>query len=323
MVTAVKKTPFQRNRLIRDAIGRATYDAMKADSTIHLFGEGAEVKQHYDAPYILEEFGQRVTTTPIAEDGTLNFAVGTALAGVTPVVDVIAADFLYRCADAICNTAAKLNAVRQARHTLVIRAEYLVGGPTTGQRPEAMFAHVPGLTVHVPSTPADAYGLLRTALQTPGVHLIFEDRMVADGGYFQHEDFYSPTVPFGRLSWRVRHPGADVAVLTYGVLRQQVEALVVRENLRVNLFDLRSIQPLDTSGIMDAVKRTGKLLIVEPDVTRFGVGAEIAALVAEQAPGTRVKRLGAPAVIIPSAIPLHRRMLPSDEEVLDAIGSLA
>lgn len=330
-----KPQPFARNHVLRDAFGRAVYDAMKANPSVYLFGEGAEVKQHYDAPMILRDFPERILTTPIAEDGLVNFALGAALLGIVPVVDIISADFLYRAMDSICNTAAKFNAVRpdQAPRTLVIRAEFMVGSPSTGQRPEALFAHIPGLTVHVPSTPADAYGLMATALKTPGVHLLFEDRMVADNGCFQPEDFYSPSVPFGRLSWRLRNPGASLTILTYGVMRQRVEALVSEHRGHVNLYDLRSIYPLDMTGIIDAVKRTGRLLIVEPDVVHAGVGAEIAAQVAERLPHeipiglgethVRIKRLGAPRVTIPASMGLHARMLPSDQEILDAIAAVA
>lgn len=319
MTTAVKAAPFARNHAIRDALSRALYEGLRRDPSVHLFGEGCEVKQHYDAPDLLRDFPQRIHTMPIAEDGIVNFAVGASLMGILPVVDIISADFLYRAMDSLCNTAAKANHLQGAQRTIVVRAEFLTGGPTAGQRPEALFTHVPGLTVHVPSTPADAYGLMTTALTTPGVHLIFEDRNIEDEGYFQREDFYSQPGPFGRISWRVRNPAANATVLTYGLMRQRVEALVARENLRVNLYDLRSLYPLDMDGVMDAVHRTHRLLIVEPGVLHGGVGAEIAAQVAEAMPQVRVKRLGAPRVTIPQAGSAQARLLPSDQEVRDAL----
>ena len=175
-----KANPFARNHKIRDAISKAIYDGMAQDKSIHLFGEGAWVKQYYDAPKTWKEMPERIVTLPIGEDGNVNFAVGASLLGVTPVVDCIAADFLYRAMDSICNTAAKLNFVRpeQPPRTIVIRAEFLTGGPTTGQRPEALFTHIPGLDVVIPSTPRDAYGLMRRALDSPGVVLFLEDREI-------------------------------------------------------------------------------------------------------------------------------------------------
>lgn len=323
LLTQLKPSPFARNHLIRDAIGKAIADRMAADPAVHLFGEGAAVKVHYDAPDIEARFGDRVHTLPISEDGNVNFAVGASLLGGKPVVDIISADFLYRAMDSICNTAAKLNYVTGREHTIVIRAEFLVGGPTTGQRPEALFAHIPGLRVVIPSTPNDAYGLMQAALTTPGVTLFFEDRMIADNGFFADGDFYTGDhVPFGRIKWRIRNPMATLTVLSYGVMRQRVEALVSEHRGNVNFYDLRSIYPLDIEGILDAVRRTGRLLIVEPDVTHGGVGAEIVAQVTEYAPSVRVKRLGAPRMTTPASIPLHARVLPSDQEVLDAIASL-
>ena len=124
-----KSQPFARNRLLRDASWQAVYDAMRLSPDLHVFGEGAQVKSHFDAPKIEADFPERVHTMPIAEDGGVNFAVGAALMGYTPLYDVISADFLFRAMDSIVNTAAKLEG-----HTIVIRAETLIGGPTTGQR---------------------------------------------------------------------------------------------------------------------------------------------------------------------------------------------
>ena len=326
MLSATKPNPnlFARNHLLRDASYQAVYDAMRVDESVHLFGEGARVKVQYDAPKIEADFLHRVHTLPISEDGNTNFCVGAAIAGVKPIVDIISADFLYRTMDSICNTAAKLNFVSGREHTIVVRAEFLLGGPTTGQRPEAMLMHVPGLRVVIPSTPRDSYGLMRTALETPGVTVFFEDRMIADSGFFTDSDQYTgDRMPFGRLEWRVRDPSASVTVLAYGLMRQRAEAAIKTNNLRANLYDLRSIAPLDVEGILDAVRRTRSLLIVEPDVVTAGVGAEIAAGVAERMPGVRIRRLGAPYRTIPASMALHDGMLPTEEEITDAICRVA
>ncbi len=336
-----KSQPFLRNRLLRDASWVAVYDAMKADSSVHVFGEGAAVKAHYDAPAIERDFSDRVHTMPICEDGSTNFCVGAALLGVKPIMDVISADFLFRAMDSICNTAAKLDYVTGKPHTIVIRAETMIGGPTTGQRPEAMFAHVPGLNVVLPSTPRDAYGLMATALKTPGVTLFIEDRMIADAAPWLDGDLdMGKPVPFGSLGlrWLPMKSQARkvplVTVLTYGVMRQRVEDILapwleawdgdpyVEPNLSVDLLDLRSIYPINWDELTQgrsSLSRTGKLLIIEPDIQYGGVGAEIAAHIAEVMPSVKVKRLGARRATIPARADRHHLHLPSDQEVIDAI----
>ena len=313
------KSPFSRNHLLRDALGQALYDAMREDKAIHLFGEGCEAKMHYDGPQIERDFPDRIHTMPISEDGNVNFAVGTALMGVKPVVDIIAGDFLFRAMDSICNTAAKSAWLRE--FTMVIRAEFLLAGPTTGQRPEALFTHIPGLNVALPSTPRDAYGLMRTALLTPGVTLVLEDRMIADEGPWEPEDLeLGAAVPFGKAAMREGGLRGQPLVLTYGVMRQVVErALLDLPGPRV--IDLCSLYPLDWETIQWNLRggRHNKVLIVEPDVTYGGVGAEIAARLAEEFVGVEIKRLGAPREVIPAASALHARMLPTEEEILHAL----
>ena len=330
LTTPKSRTPFYRNHLLRDAISQAIYDAMASDDSVHMFGEGASVKAHYDAPQIERDFGSRVHTLPISEDGNTNFCVGASLVGVKPIVDVISSDFMYRAMDSIANTAAKLGALREQQSTIVIRAEFLTGGPTTGQHPEALFAAIPGLRVAVPSTPRDAYGLMRTALETPGVSLIFEDRMIDDEGPWAETDLrLGEPVPFGVIRCRQQAMHGHVAILTYGIMRQRVERILKSQpwvqdphdenNLRADLYDLRSIYPIEWKGINLALRRAARLLIVEPDIVYGGVGAEIAAQAHDMRPGVQVKRLGAPRAVIPASPELHRHLLPSDEEVISAI----
>lgn len=335
LLVTPKHDPWQRNHKIRDSIGQAIYDEMALEcwpQRIHLFGEGAHVKVHYDHPAIEQAFPDRVHTLPISEDGSMNFAVGASLLGVKPVVDVITADFLYRAMDSICNTAAKQNFVRpdQPPSTIVIRAEFLIGGPTTGQRPEALFSHIPGLNIVIPSTPRDAYGLMRTALNTSGVTLFFEDRMVSDAGPWQDEDLrVGEGVGLGQAQTRMMGQRGIATIVTYGVMRQVVERVLksyewdrdyyADGNLRADLIDLRSIYPVDFTYLKYMLERTGRLLIIEPDVQYGGVGAEIAATIVEEMPHIRVKRLGGKRAIIPAAMQLHGQMMPSEEDIVSAI----
>ena len=317
-----KKDPFYRNHNIRDGINQAIYEEMGRDPSIYLFGEGSWVKQHYDAPKILAEFPERIVTLPISEDANTNFAVGASLLGVKPVVDVILADFLYRTMDSICNTAAKLNFVAangQEPRTIVIRSEFIIGGPTTGQRPEALFTHIPGLNVVIPSTPRDAYGLMRTALNTPGVTLFFEDRMIPDDGMSETDCRFLGPIALGYAHERRNgNIKPDLTVLTYGVMCHLVEQ-ALDPMLNLDLIDLRSIYPIDWTAIKASVRRSHQLLIIEPDVSYGGVGAEIVATIAEAMPSVQMKRLGAARQTIPATLSLHEAMLPTREAILDAI----
>ena len=333
-------TAFVRNHLIRDAIGQALYDAMREDDSICIFGEGAQVKVHYDAPQIETDFPDRVQTMPISEDGNTNFAVGAALMGVKPVVDVIGADFLYRTLDSIGNTAAKINFVRGPDGgpcTIVIRSEFLLGGPTTGQRPEAIFTHIPGLRVIVPSAPRDAYSLMRMPLATPGVTLFFEDRMIQDDDEWDPWDLETGHPEgdnsCGKSKWCYQGKRGNVTILSYGVMRQVVQRILRKYQfdgdyhgedygMLCDLIDLRSLYPIDWSFITKILERTGRLLIVEPDIKYGGIGAEIAAHFAETMPRVRIKRLGAPMTTIPASESLHSQMLPSEEEIVSAIRTL-
>ena len=323
MVSSViqRQDQFYRNHKIRDAIGEAIYREMEANPAIYLFGEGAWVKQFYDAPRIYKTFADRIVTLPICEDGSVNFAVGASLLGITAVVDVITADFLYRAMDSICNTAAKLSFLRDTPSTIVIRAEFLTGGPTTGQRPEALFTHIPGLDVIIPSTPRDAYGLMRTALNAPGVTLFFEDRMIRDDLHQETDCRLTEQIGVGySLVRRSGNVKPDCTVVTYGLMRQMVEQ-ALDPMLNIDLIDLRSIYPLHWMGIAASTRRSKKLLIIEPDIQYGGVGAEIAATIAEKQPDVRVKRLGGWRAVIPAAVEHHQRIIPNEEQIVHAVAN--
>lgn len=311
------KDPWFRNRLIRDGIYRALHEEMVERPQIYILGEGSHMKIHFDSKEIERDFADRVITMPISEDANSNFAVGLALAGLVPVVDVISADFMYRTMDAICNTMAKGRAVGRP-DTIIVRGEFMTGGPTSGQRIEALFAHVPGLRVAVPSNPADAYVLMKEALKHEGVTIFFEDRMISDAA------MPVPYLPGSGKSlgfWqdgigaRVKQEGSDVTVVSYGLTQRLVEDTLSS----CTLIDLRMLYPLDMETIFESVSETGALLVVEPDVGFLGIGAEICAQVAEKYGGVRVRRLAAPRVTIPASRDLHDELLPSAESIKKAV----
>ena len=321
---ASASSPWNRNGLIRNAIGRALHEAMQSDPSIYLFGEGCSAKMHFDAPEIEREFPDRVHTLPIAEDSSINFAVGAALLGVKPVVDVITADFLYRAMDSIANTASKLNSVLsegESPKTIVIRSEFLTAGPTTGARPEAALVHLPGVNVAIPSTPRDAYGLTHAALRTPGVTVLFEDREIRDADTAPEDRGpFADDVPLGDALMRRSDPGARLTIVTYGLMRQRVErALAAAEGCAVEVVDLRSLYPVDWPLLLASVRRTQALLVVEPDVEYGGIGAEIVAAIVGRMRLRVAIRLGGRRITLPAATALHPLGMPTEEEILDAV----
>lgn len=323
MAEKMVRDPWHRNKLIREGICKAIYVAMKTNERIYLLGEGAHMKVHFDAPYIEKDFPQRTITMPISEDGNSNFAVGMAIGGLIPVVDVISSDFLFRTMDAICNTMAKLGTVQEPR-TMIVKAEFLTGGPTSGQRIEAMFAHVPGLRVVVPSNAYDAFHLTKDALKEKAVTILFEDRMIKD-------DWLQPLTSsdiaemadVDDVGETVSEPiTPKVTVVSYGLT--QVLAERALGSTGAKLFDLRTLYPLRTEPIIASVAKTRRLLVVEPDAAFMGIGAEIVAQVAEAFPtGCRVRRLGGPRSVIPASRELHDRMIPTEGQILAAYEELA
>lgn len=228
-----------------------------------------------------------------------------------------------------CNTAAKLNHVSadiDKPKTIVIRSEFFLGGPTTGQRPESLFTHIPGLNVVLPSNPKDARGLMRTALTNPGVTIFFEDRMINDSETKESDKDTGVTeiIPLGKA--KVRRTGTGLTVVSYALALKEVEAVAENHKVDCDLIDPRTLYPLDFDTICDSVSKTGRLLIVEPDVTYAGIGAEIAASVVERAFSALkrpIRRLGAPRTVIPASQGLHKYVMPSRDEILREMRELS
>lgn len=314
----MNRNPWARNHLIRDAIYRALLERMRSDTRIVLVGEGAHMKTWYDCRELHDQFKDRIITTPICEDASVNMSLGLAIAGCKPVVNIITADFMFRAMDSICNTVAKTAYCDKSR-TIVIQAELMTSGPTTGQRLEGLFTRIPGLNVVVPSNPADAYGLMLTALQRPEATVFFEDRMIEDATIFEKIDPHP--VPFEALV-RVSHRNSGVTVVSYGLTIRKLLGMQEREQIACELIDLRTLWPLDVETVLQSVERTGRLLVVEPDVMFGGIGAELIAQVVAQGRPVRTERLGAPRATLPACRELHGRYVPSDEQILEAIESL-
>ncbi|MFN2608207.1 MAG: thiamine pyrophosphate-dependent enzyme [Acidimicrobiales bacterium] len=277
------------------------------------------------------QFGpNRVIDTPLAESSIVGIAIGMAMAGLRPVAEIQFADFLHSCFDQLVSEAAKIHYRTAGDFTvpMVVRAPW--GGGTHraiyhSQSVEAFYAHVAGLKVVCPSTPADVAGLLRSAVEDPDPVIFLEHKKT-------YRRIKGP-VPDG---WRVpigvaevARPGDDVTVVTWGVHRHHclaaAEALAA-EDYSVEVVDLRTISPLDRDTVLSSVVRTGRLLVVHEDNVSFGVGAEVAALAAEEAfydldaPVRRLAMADVPAM--PYAMPLEAAVMIGPDQITAACRSL-
>ncbi len=269
-----------------------------------------------------DRFGDRVRDTPISETAVMGVGVGAAMAGMRPVVELMYLDFLGVCFDQLLNQAAKLPFMTggAAEMALTVRTQFGAGrssGSQHSQSLEALLAHVPGLTVVMPSTPADTYGLLRAAIQDPNPVVFIENRLLY--GMKGPEPGADHVVPIGRSA--VVQPGTDVTVVS--VSRMVHEALAAAEQLdaSVEVIDLRTVAPLDLVPVLESVRKTSRLLIAHEAVVPFGIGAEIAAVVGREAfwdLDAPIERVGATPTPPPYAPDLERAWLPGREQIAEA-----
>jgi 2-oxoisovalerate dehydrogenase E1 component len=315
-----------------DAITSALETELESDERVFLagidVGDGGNVFGLTRG--LRERFGERVRDTPISETAIVGLGVGAAMAGMRPVVEVMYLDFLGVCLDQLMNQAAKLPFMTggSAEMALTVRTQFGAGrssGSQHSQSLEALLAHIPGLTVVMPSTPAETYGLLRAAIADPNPVVFVENRLLYGmKGPQPPSDFI---VPIGRSA--VVREGSDITVVS--VSRMVHEALAAArdlegEGISVEVIDLRTVAPLDIEPVLASVHKTSRLLIAHEAVVPFGIGAEIAATVAREgfwdldAP---IQRVGAAATPPPYAPELERAWLPDRDDIAAAIRALA
>ena len=311
------------------AINRALGDAMHADASVVLFGEDvAKPGGAFGVTRgLLERFGSvRVRGTPISELAITGAAVGAAISGLRPVVEIMFMDFVTFAMDAIVNQAAKAHFMfgGQCSVPMVLRTQHgggLSAGPQHSQCLEAWFAHVPGLKVVVPATPADAYGLLRAAIEDPNPVIFIEHKAL----YATKGELATVPEAIAIGAARVARDGQDATVVAYGssmnlALRAADE--LASEGIEAEVIDLRSVQPWDRATVLSSVRRTGRLVVAHEAVRDFGVGAEISAVVSEHAFAhlrAPVMRVGAEFMPIPFAPALERACLPDADRIAAAV----
>jgi pyruvate/2-oxoglutarate/acetoin dehydrogenase E1 component len=311
------------------AINRALADAMAEDSSVILLGEDIAGP---GGPFgvtrgLLDRFGpERVRNTPISEAAIVGASVGAAMTGLRPVVEIMFMDFVTLAMDQIANHAAKFHYMYgpQACVPLVIRTPAGGGrsyGATHSQSLEAWFLHVPGLKVITPATPADAKGLLKSAIRDDNPVLCVEHKLLyATTGPVPDGDV---TVPLGQAA--IRREGRDVTLVAYsyyvGVALQAAEALA-RDGIEAEVVDLRTLVPLDTAAVLDSVRKTGRLVCIEEGTRTGGVGAEIAARVAEEAYeylDAPIRRVATPDIPIPFSPVLEDAALPKVDGIVHTV----
>jgi len=313
-----------------EAIREALREEMLRDETVFLMGEDIGI---FGGPFkvtkgLVEEFGpERVRDTPLSETGFMGAGVGAALTGMRPVVEVMYHDFLPSCMDQIVNQAAKLTFLSggQAKLPLVIRSPVGRGRSAGAQHSQnllPLFMHIPGLEIVAPSTPYDAKGLLKTAIRGNSPVMFFEHMLLYRVNGRVPKNEY--TIPIGKAD--IKRKGKDVTVVAISLMVH--EALSAAEKLEqdsinIEVVDPRTLVPLDDKTIVDSVKKTGRLVVVEDSHKRNGVGSEIAAMVAESEAFDYLtapfKRLAATHSPIPYNPLQEKYIVPNEAKIIKAV----
>jgi pyruvate/2-oxoglutarate/acetoin dehydrogenase E1 component len=310
-----------------EAIRTTLADALREDERVLVLGEDVAEGGPWGATAgLVEEFGaERVRNTPISEAAICGVAIGAAQSGLRPVVEIMFVDFLTLALDQLVNQAAKAHFMSggQLRVPLVLRTQGGAGqrgGAQHSQSLEAWLTHVPGLKVAMPSTAADAAGLLASAIADPNPVVVVENKTL----YFRREDTAGGgAVPLG--SARVVRPGRDVTVVALSRLVGEALAAaeeLAAEGIEVEVIDPRTLVPLDLKAIVESVSRTHRLVVAHEAVLHGGFGAEIAAQVQEAAfdeLDAPIGRVGAPFAPVPFSPELEDAYLPGRAEVVEAV----
>jgi pyruvate dehydrogenase E1 component beta subunit len=310
------------------ALNQALHQEMQRDERVVVLGEdvGKVGGVFRVTEGLQEKFGEdRVIDTPLAENGIIGAAIGMALYGLKPVPEIQFVDFIYPAFDQIVSELAKYRYRSGGQYPapVVIRSPYgggIKGGHYHSQSPEALFVHTAGLQVVIPSTPADAKGLLVSAIRGEDPVIFLEPKRLYRTlkGEVPEDDF---TVPIGKA--RVVREGSDVTLIGYGAMMQEcldTTERAAKDGIGVELLDLRSLMPFDLETILASVEKTGRVVIVHEAPRTCGFGAEIAALLAErailslEAPIRRVAGLDTPFPYT-----LEKTYMPDVPRILDAV----
>jgi pyruvate/2-oxoglutarate/acetoin dehydrogenase E1 component len=314
-----------------EAIREGLREEMRRDDKIILLGEDIKINVWTVTRGLYEEFGDRVINTPLSESGFSGAAVGAALTGMRPVVEIMYPDFTLYAADSIANQAAKYRYMCGGGdfHVPVV---FRIGGSGSsggsgchhGQSLEATFIHFPGLKVVFSSSPYDAKGLIKSAIRDNNPVLFYEHKLLYGVKGMVPEEEY--VVPIGKAE--VKREGKDVTIVSYAwTLHKALKAAeeLAKEGIDAEVIDLRSLRPMDKECILNSVKKTSKLVTAEEGTKMGGVGAEIAAMVAEeglQHLDAPVKRIAGAESVIPSSAYADQMVIPQIPDIIREVKEL-
>ena len=315
------------------AVREALAEEMRRDSRVCIFGEDvAEAGTPFKVlSGLVEEFGtERVLDTPISEAGFTGIAVGAAMTGLRPVVDIMFGDFITLTMDQMVNQAAKVHYMSGGAWRVPMVMRTTLGatrrsGAQHSQSLHAWFSHVPGLKVVMPSTPYDAKGLLKTAIRDENPVVFFEDKMMYAKlkGPVPAEEY---TIPFGVAD--VKRVGRDITLVgTSSMVQVALGAATLLEEIGVSaeVIDPRTMWPLDEKTLIESAKKTSRVMVIDEGYERYGVTAEIAAVIAEGAfynLDAPVRRMGAMHIPIPFSPPLEDATVPTEKSVFEVARKL-
>ena len=320
--------PDTRELTLGEAVREALAEEMRRDPRVFICGEDiAEAGTVFKVlTGLVDEFGkERVLDTPISEAGFTGIAVGAAMTGMRPVVDIMFGDFVTLTMDQIVNQAAKVHYMSGGKWKvpMVMRATLGATRRSAAQHSQSLhawFCHVPGLKVVLPSTPYDAKGLLKTAIRDDNPVVFFEDKMMYRlKGPVPVEEY---TIPFGVAD--IKRAGSDITIVaTSSMVQVALGAAKLLEEFDISaeVIDPRTVWPLDEKTLIGSAKKTSRAIVVDEGYERYGVTAEIASVIAEgafydlEAP---VKRIGAMHVPIPFSPPLEDATVPTEKSVFEA-----
>lgn len=318
----------EREITFAQAINEALHEEMRRDETVIVLGEdvAAAGGVYKLTQGLLSEFGpERVFDTPISEASIVGLAVGAAMTGLRPIAEIMFGDFLGLTMDQIANQAAKTHYMSGGKLTvpMVIRTTMGAGRRIAAQHSQSLsawFAHVPGLKVVLPATPYDAKGLLKTAIRDNNPVLFFEDKMMYQKKGKVPEASHEYTLPFGKAD--IKREGTDLSLIaTSSMVQVALEAAVelAKQGIEAEVIDPRTLMPLDEETLVNSAKKTSRCIVIDEGYQRFGVTAEIAAVVSQKAfyyLDAPVYRLGAMDVPIPFSPILEDQTIPNAAAVV-------
>ncbi|MFX1513993.1 MAG: alpha-ketoacid dehydrogenase subunit beta [Promethearchaeota archaeon] len=318
-----------------EAIREAIFQEMERNERIIVLGEDVEFGGFFSATEGLKErFGTRVRNTPISESAFLGAAVGAAIHGLQPIVELLYVDFVGVCFDMVLNHLSKIHYMSGGTVSVPLVLRAAVGGgyqnsATHSQTLWGTFAHLPGLKVVAPATPYDAKGMLIEAIRSKDPVIFLEHKMLYNVVIMTYgvsgpvpEERY--TVPFKAC---LRREGSDLSIITLSLMVHRAEEAaeeLAKENIDVEILDLRTLVPLDRDAIIRTAQKTGRVLVVDEDYQGFGLTGEIAATLLEHDPAIiqAFQRLAVPDVPLPVSRVLEEAILPNSEKIQEAAKNL-